>query len=91
MRDEKELRGIAVHLKVKLVNRAKRIEELVGAMAKSRAGLIRRINPERLETMDTELDHASYNQARDAIMYATLRYALGITDKIEPDKLDLEE
>ena len=91
MREEKELMGKATVLKVKLMNRARRIEELVSHMAKSRAGLLKAINPERLETMEMELDNASGNQHRDALMYATLRYALGFTDDIEPDNLALQE
>jgi len=91
MRDERELRARAAQLKVKLVNRANRIGELVGAMAQSKAGLIKPINEERMKTMERELDHASNNQARDALMYATLRYALGIKKDILADQLDLQE
>mgnify|MGYP006897107423 CR=1 FL=1 len=51
---------------------------------------IEQMHPERLETLETEVHDAIVRQSRDGLMFATLRWALGITEDIDPDNLELD-
>ena len=90
MRTQDEVVGKAGLLKQKLLNRGRTMEQTISALAKSRAGLIRKINDERQETMERDLRNLTRKQEIDAIKYATLRWALGVTDDIDPENLELD-
>jgi len=91
MRERKDVLSVATNLKVRLINRGRRIEEFIAHIAKSGAGMVKKIHPDRLETMRVELDSAMLNQSRDVQQYATLRWILGVTEEIEPDNLELNK
>ena len=91
MIDQKSIVGVAGNLKRKLVNRGNKIGELVSRIATARAGMGKRVNPERLNTIEEELEFAISKQSRDALVYATLRWVLGLTNDIDPEDLELDK
>ena len=90
MIDRDSVLNAAANHKHKLVKRSDTIDRLVSAIAKAKSG-IRRINVERLQTMEEELDFAAFKQHRDSLIYATLRWVLGVTAEIDPENLELDK
>jgi hypothetical protein len=91
MRNEKEVIGKAAELKIGLVSRGRQIMELSTLSARARAGLAPDIKPDRLETIEAQLGSLGFKQMRDSLCFATLRWALGITEDIDANKLELDK
>ena len=91
MRTEEEVVAIAAQLKVKLLNRGKQIEEMMTRQSKSDAGLSRKLHPEVYDTITKDLNHLSHKQMSNSLIYATLRWVLGVTEDIDTDNLGLNE
>ena len=91
MRTEEELICVAGQLKVRLIKRATNMEEMISRQSKSDAGLIKRLNPEVYNTITTDLNQLKELNIRDSVIYATLRWALGVTENIDYDNLELDE
>lgn len=91
MRDKKEVIGKAAELKLGLVSRGRQIMELSTLSSRARAGLASDIKPDRLETIEVQLNTLVAKQSRDSLYYATLRWALGITEDIDVNNLELDK
>lgn len=91
MRSEEELIAVAQQLKAKLLKRNTNLSAMIERKAKSAAGLIRRLHPEVEETLDRDIDNLQEYNVRDSVIYATLRWALGITEDIDYGNLELEK
>ena len=89
MRTEDELLHVAVNLKLKLQKRSSKLLRLHAAIALYDSGQTRDIKPQRVETMRDEIEKATDKQAREGLMYATLRWALGGAEDITENDLDL--
>ena len=89
MRAEEELIAVAQQLKAKLIRRSANLERMISRKAKSQAGMINRLNSEVYETLEHDIKHLNELNIRDTVIYATLRWALGITEDIDYDKLQL--
>ena len=79
----------AGHLKLAMVSRAKRIEQLAADIGKAHAGMVK-VHPERLQTMEMEFGNLASAQDRDGKYYATLRWVLECTEDIDPDNLQID-
>lgn len=91
MRNEQEVVQRAGQLKASLVARAAKLSELFGVLGAYNAGLTTDIKPERAETMVAQAEKLSNRQAREGLMFAVLRWALGITDGIDDSNLELDK
>ena len=91
MRDDKEVVPVAQQLKVKIINRAAKMEEMVSRQAKSDAGMIRALHHEVYDTITRDLGVLKQSQQVDTCIYAALRWVLGITEEINLDDLGLDE
>ena len=90
MIEEDKIIGAAGNLNIKLSRRGSKIQQRIISIANSDAGLAKKLNPDRQETMQDEIDHLSKKQHDDVIIYATLRWVLGTTEEIDTDNLELE-
>ena len=91
MRTEEEFVAVAQQLKAKLLNRGQNLENMIVRKSKSDAGMIKRLHPEVYETLDRDIGQLLELNTRDTVMYATLRWALGITEEIDFDNLELNK
>lgn len=91
MQSESEIIKAAGTYKHSLVRRAAKIRELASNIALAKAGLAPDIKPARLETMNTQLDRATGQQAYESCIYATLRWVLGVTPEIDHENLELDK
>lgn len=88
---EAELVAVTTQLKARLLTRGKTIENMITRMAKSEAGLGRRLNPEVLDTLQRDAEQLKVDNDRDSVIYATLRWVLGLAKEIDPNDLKLDE
>ena len=89
MRDEHEVVRRAALLKIALAKRAVTIEQLHTNLGKYHAGTAPTLGPDRVETMEHSLQRAQDKQAREGLIYATLRWALAGSETIDETDLDL--
>jgi hypothetical protein len=80
----------ATSLKIALLKRAKQIKELYETISLSDCRYVT-INPDRLNTIYNQIDRLREQQKRDSIIFATLRWVLGITNEVEENNLELEK
>lgn len=90
MRSEKEMLSMAATMKVAMVNRMKRIENLSSLVVKADMGFSP-ASPERIETAREDLAEAMEFQRRDAQRYAVMRWVCGVADSIDPHNLELDK
>lgn len=89
MRKRDEILKAAVNAKRSLQRRRDRMAELHGALAAYDAGTRPDLQEDRVETMRTQVASAAAKQAREGLIYATLRWALGGAVGITENDLDL--
>ena len=89
MREESEIVRKAVSLKCSLVNRRTRLGEKMQQVthAKIDGGM----KPERLQTLEDEIEMMLNKQDTESMQYAVLRWALGYTEQVEPHNLELDK
>jgi len=90
MRPTDDIMHVAVNLKLKLQKRSRKLLDLHTTLAHYDAGLAPHIKLDRIETMRVEVDKAAAKQAREGLIYATLRWVVGGSEEIDDDNLDLE-
>ena len=91
LRSEDEVVNVASQMKAKLLRRAANIEEMVSRMARSDAGSIRRLHPEVYDTIKKDLEVLKDLNVRDSVIYATVRWVLGLSEDIDYNDLQLSE
>lgn len=88
MREGIEILSAAAELKTKMVKRVQRLR-MISANLADAAGKMVDVGVERLETMENEFKILEQRQELDAQRYATLRWALGVTEEIDSNNLEL--
>ena len=78
-------------LKLALSKRAVRIMGMHHTLGAYDMGQARDLKPGRVETVRASLERASNKQARDGLIYASLRWVLGASDDIDDENLDLDD
>jgi len=90
MRSREEVKKMAVFLKVSMIDRSQRIEQMSSTVGKKLSAVAGDVSDDRFKTMQIELKDAVSKQHAEGVMYATLRWALGIKDDIDASDLDLD-
>ena len=91
MLSEEQIAGVAAKLKFSLSSRARRLVEIHTVLAHYSAGIAPDIKPERAETMRSTLATLEARQAREGLIYATLRWVVGGANGINDQDLDLQD
>ena len=91
LRDVSELVTEATQLKAALQSRSMNILQMVNRKAQSDAGTTRKLNPEVEETLVRDTKQMVSVQSQQALVYATLRWSLGLTETIDHQNLELDE
>lgn len=81
----------AAEIKAKINSRVKSIIENSDLIVKAKTGLNRDVTPERLMTLENVNEFLVDKQNDDIIIFATLRWVLGITEDIDVKNLDLDK
>jgi hypothetical protein len=90
MRSYEEVAGRAAASKVSIVTKQKVMLEMLDHMAKSDAGMCRKINHERYETMQTQVESLRAAIEYEMPILASMRWVLELTDDVDLTNLELD-